>query len=108
MARRLALKLTGASGGLALAYRLAVQPAAAQQPTFPQAVAQLTRMAEDVWYWNNGGYNSLIAVSDVGALVTEPSSLNPRASTLLKSVIASLTPQPVKYVVFSHDHADHN
>lgn len=98
----------GLAAGLVLprARRAAAQPA----PTmFPQTVATLTRLAPDVWVWSNGGYNSLIVTSDDGALVTEPSSqFNGAASTLLKVVVASLTPQPVKYVVFSHDHADHN
>jgi glyoxylase-like metal-dependent hydrolase (beta-lactamase superfamily II) len=77
---------------------------------FPQVQATLTRLAEDVWVWTNGGYNSLIISSDAGTLVTEPSSqFNRQASALLKAVSASVSGgQPVKYVVFSHDHADHN
>lgn len=76
---------------------------------FPQTVGGLTRLAEDVWLWNFSGYNSLIIGSDDGALVTEPSSqFNRQASTLMKSVAMTVTNQPVRYVVFSHDHADHN
>ncbi len=113
LTRRSALQAAGVIGG-GLAVGL-TQPRArrvsAQQGsvTFPQTVATLTRLAQDVWVWTNSGYNSLIITSDEGALVTEPSSqFNRGASTLLKAVVASLTPQPVKFVVFSHDHADHN
>lgn len=113
LTRRRALQVAGlVGGGLAAGTTLRGTRRAAAQPgpmTFPQSVAGLTRLAPDVWMWTNGGYNSLIITSDDGALVTEPSSqFNVRASTLLKAVVASLTPQPVKYVVYSHDHADHN
>ena len=106
VSRRRALQVAGlAGGGLAVGLSLPRRAAAQQMPLrFPQTVAQLTRLAEDVWLWSNGGYNSLIITSDEGALVTEPSSqFNRGASTLLKAVVASLSPQPVKYVVFSHD-----
>jgi glyoxylase-like metal-dependent hydrolase (beta-lactamase superfamily II) len=113
LTRRTAFQVAGVIGG-GLAAGLALpraRRATAQQPTmtFPQAVASLTRLAEDVWVWTNGGYNSLIIAGEEGALVTEPSSqFNRGASTLLKAVVASLSPRPVTYVVFSHDHADHN
>jgi len=113
LSRRQALQVAGlAGGGLAAGLSLtnAGRIAAQQGPlTFPQQVAGLTRLADDVWVWTYGGYNSLIITSDDGALVTEPSSqFNRNASSLLKAVVASLSPQPVKYVVYSHDHADHN
>ncbi len=108
LSRRQALQVAGlAGGGLAAGLSLtgSTHVAAQQPPMFPQQVAGLTRLAEDVWLWTNGGYNSLIITSDEGALVTEPSSqFNRGASTLLKAVVASLTPQPVKYIIFSHDH----
>ena len=110
LSRRRALQVAGlAGGGLAAGLSLPRSVSAQQMPMFPQTVATLRRLAEDVWLWTNGGYNSLIITSDEGALVTEPSSqFNRGASTLLKAVVASLSPAPVKYVVFSHDHADHN
>jgi glyoxylase-like metal-dependent hydrolase (beta-lactamase superfamily II) len=78
-------------------------------PSFPQTQAQLTRLAEDVWVWAAGGYNSLIITSEEGALVTEPSNQSNRGvSTLLPAVVKALSPQGVRYVVFSHDHEDHN
>ena len=112
LTRRTALQVAGVIGAGMAAGRALPRPraASAQQPmTFPQTVATLTRLAEDVWVWTNGGYNSLIIGSDEGALVTEPSSqFNRQASTLLKAVVSAVTGQQVKYVVFSHDHADHN
>lgn len=112
LTRRTALQAAGVIGGgfaagLALprARRVSAQP----PPTFPQAVASLTRLAPDVWRWSNGGYNSLIIAGDDGALVTEPSSqFNLKASSLTKAVVAAVTPKPITYVVYSHDHADHN
>lgn len=111
LSRRRALGVAAVAGGsLAAGLRFAPRPAAAQMPpTFPQTVGGLTRLAEDVWLWNFSGYNSLIIGSDDGALVTEPSSqFNRQASSLMKAAAMAVTNQPVRYVVFSHDHADHN
>ncbi len=112
LSRRQAIGVAAlAGGGLAAGLRFAPRAAQAQQmpPTFPQTVGSLTRLAEDVWVWNFSGYNSLIIGSDDGALVTEPSSqFNRQASSLLKAAAMAVTNQPVRYVVFSHDHGDHN
>jgi glyoxylase-like metal-dependent hydrolase (beta-lactamase superfamily II) len=111
LSRRQMFQVGGlAAAGLAAGTLLAPTPAGAQMmPQLPQVTSDLTRVAEDVYMWRIGGYNSMIVVTDEGAIVFDPISLvNPRASTLLKAVVASLTDQPVKYVVYSHDHADHN
>ncbi|MGH2588284.1 MAG: MBL fold metallo-hydrolase [Dehalococcoidia bacterium] len=113
LSRRQALGVAAlAGGGLAAGLSLVPRGAAAQQtpPMFPQTPGTLTRLAEDVYVWNFNGYNSLIITSEEGTLITEPSSqFNRQASALLKAVAAAVSMgAPVKYVVFSHDHADHN
>ncbi|MGD9893782.1 MAG: MBL fold metallo-hydrolase [Dehalococcoidia bacterium] len=112
LSRRQAIGVAAlAGGGLAAGLRFAPPAAQAQPmpPSFPQTVGGFTRLAEDVWVWTFSGYNSLIIGSDDGSLVTEPSSQsNRQASSLLKAAAMAITNQPVRYVVFSHDHADHN
>lgn len=74
----------------------------------PQPLAALTRLAEDTYMWTYSGYNSLFIVTDEGVIVTDPISLfNPRAADLYKAAIQSVTDRPVRYVIYSHDHADH-
>jgi glyoxylase-like metal-dependent hydrolase (beta-lactamase superfamily II) len=74
----------------------------------PPPIADLTRLAEDTYVWRYSGYNAIFIVTDDGVITTDPSSqFNPRAADLLKTVIRTVTDKPVKYVVYSHDHADH-
>ncbi len=114
LSRRGALRAAGlAAGGLAAARAVSggvVRPAAAQQgPAGPQVAADLIRLAEDTYVWRFGGYNSMIIVTDDGVIVADPCSLNnPRAGDLLAQAIRTVANKPVKYLVYSHDHADHN
>ena len=50
-------------------------------------------------------YRNMFLVTDEGVIVTDP--LNPKAAKLLQSEIRKITDQPVKYVVYSHNHHDH-
>ena len=50
-------------------------------------------------------YRNIFIVTDDGVIVTDP--LNPNAARLLRSEIRKITDQPVKYVIYSHNHHDH-
>jgi glyoxylase-like metal-dependent hydrolase (beta-lactamase superfamily II) len=50
-------------------------------------------------------YRNIFIVTDEGVIVTDP--INPKAAKLLRGEIEKLTDQPVKYVVYSHNHHDH-
>lgn len=50
-------------------------------------------------------YRNLFIVTDEGVIVTDP--MNPKAAKLLRNEIRHLTDQPIKYVVYSHNHHDH-
>jgi glyoxylase-like metal-dependent hydrolase (beta-lactamase superfamily II) len=67
-------------------------------------VQQLTRIADDVYVFSMTEYNALFIVTDAGVIVADPIGLR---APLLKAAIASVTDQPVRYVVYDHDHADH-
>lgn len=77
-------------------------PALAQQqpPT-----RQITQIAGDVYRFQNGGHFSVFMVTPAGVVVTDP--INADAARWLKSEIAKRFNQPIKYLIYSHDHADH-
>jgi glyoxylase-like metal-dependent hydrolase (beta-lactamase superfamily II) len=70
----------------------------------------ITRLADDVYVASTGGYNSFIVLTSDGVVVADPigGGGNPQAPALIKQAIANLTDQPVKYVVYSPDTADHS
>jgi glyoxylase-like metal-dependent hydrolase (beta-lactamase superfamily II) len=94
-------------GGLGLA-TLLPRPrlAFAQQQT--QSVTELTKLFDDVYLYRSIGHQAIFIVTDDGVFATDPIGLgNPRAPQLYKAAIASVTDQPVKFVIYSHDHVDH-
>ncbi len=95
-------------GALALALSLPSDGVSAQQaPAAGQATA-LTRVADDVYMFRSDTYQAMFVVTDEGVIATDPIGLlNPEAPALYKAAIASVTAQPVRYVVYGHDHADH-
>jgi glyoxylase-like metal-dependent hydrolase (beta-lactamase superfamily II) len=87
-----------------------VQPVAAQQPApLPQSVAELTKLRDDVYAFRYLNHVSLFVPTDEGVVVVDPigGGGNPKAPSALKAAIASITDQPVKYLVYSHAAADH-
>lgn len=109
ISRRAALGVAaGVVGGVALGAGRS-RSVAAQQPMGPQQVAGLTRLAEDFFFWSNSGYNTFIILTDDGVIIGDPcSQMSPRNATLLKAVVSSFSDKPVRYVVYSHEHTDHN
>ena len=51
------------------------------------------------------GYNSMFVVTDDGVIAIEPGT--PQHATGLLAAIRSVTDQPVKYLLHSHNHWDH-
>jgi glyoxylase-like metal-dependent hydrolase (beta-lactamase superfamily II) len=71
----------------------------------PQTVADLVRVADDVYMFRMTGYNAMFIVTDEGVIATDP--IGPTRAPLYKAAIAAVTDQPVRYVIYGHDHADH-
>jgi glyoxylase-like metal-dependent hydrolase (beta-lactamase superfamily II) len=66
------------------------------------------QFADDTYAFVSGGYVSLFIVTDEGVIATDPSGLvDPARAAAFKAAIESVTDQPVRYVIYSHDHADH-
>jgi glyoxylase-like metal-dependent hydrolase (beta-lactamase superfamily II) len=93
----LALALAALPGGIG----------AQQAPPAAQSTA-LTRIADDVYVFRHNTYQTMFIVTDEGVIAADPIGLvNAEVPELYKAAIASVTGQPVRYVVYGHDHADH-
>jgi len=85
--------------------------AAAQAPAAPGAPPPpfaTTKVADNVYVFSTGGYQSMFIVTPDGVIATDPISLsNPQASTVYLGEIRKVTQAPVKYMIYSHHHYDH-
>ncbi len=74
--------------------------AAAQAP-----IREITQIAEKVYRFRNNNHYSIFAVTPAGIIATDP--INAEAAQWLKTELQRRFALPVKYVIYSHDHADH-
>jgi glyoxylase-like metal-dependent hydrolase (beta-lactamase superfamily II) len=82
--------------------------ALAQEATPGALSADLQQLADDTYAFVNSGYISLFIVTAEGVIATDPGSQQgPERAEAYKAAIESVTDQPVRYLVYSHDHADH-
>ncbi|MBL8838801.1 MAG: MBL fold metallo-hydrolase [Alphaproteobacteria bacterium] len=79
-------------------------PAVAQAPQAP--VREISQIAGNLWRFRNNFHFSVFAVTRAGIIATDP--INADASRWLKEQLAQRFPnQPIRYLIYSHDHADH-
>ncbi len=84
------------------------RPGLAQEATPGALPADVQQIADDTYAYVNSGYVSLFIVTDEGVIATDPGSQGgPERSEAYKAAIEALTDQPVRYLVYSHHHADH-
>jgi glyoxylase-like metal-dependent hydrolase (beta-lactamase superfamily II) len=83
---------------------LATGGVVAQQPAQPP-VREISKIAGEVYRFRNNNHCAVFAVTPAGAIVTDP--IDAGAAQWLKDEIKKRFNQPVKYVIYSHDHADH-
>jgi glyoxylase-like metal-dependent hydrolase (beta-lactamase superfamily II) len=84
----------------ALFLALLVHWAAAQAP-----IREITQIAEKVYRFRNNNHYSIFAVTPAGIIATDP--INAEAAQWLKAELQRRFALPVKYLIYSHDHADH-
>ena len=65
----------------------------------------ITNIAGDLYRFQNNFHFSVFYVTDAGIIATDPISAD--AADWLKAELQSRFAQPVKYLIYSHDHADH-
>ena len=73
------------------------------QPSRPDN--EITKLTDDVYLFRHQFHQSMFVTTPDGVIVTDPISGD--AAGWLKTEIAKLTDQPVRYVVYSHHHSDH-
>ena len=66
----------------------------------------ITKIAGDLYRFQNNFHFSVFYVTDEGVLVTDP--IDTGAAKWLKAEIKKRFNKPVKYLVYSHDHQDHS
>ncbi len=97
--RSLALRSLAAL--VVLAVGLMAGAASAQQ----QVKRSITQIAGDLYRFQNNFHFSVFLVTPEGVIATDP--INAEAAAWLKAEIAERFGKPVKYLIYSHDHADH-
>jgi glyoxylase-like metal-dependent hydrolase (beta-lactamase superfamily II) len=86
---------------VALAIALGASGAGAQQ----EPTREITQVAGDLYRFQNNFHYSVFLVTPAGVIATDP--IDADAAAWLKDEIERRFDQPIKYVVYSHDHADH-
>jgi hypothetical protein len=78
-------------------------------PTF-DSLAELARVAPDSYLVRHQNHVALFIVApQAGVILVDPiGQLNPRVPGLIKAAIATVTDEPVRYLVYSHSSADHS
>ncbi len=66
---------------------------------------EITRIAGEVYRFRNLGHTSVFAVTSAGIIATDP--IDRAAAEWLKAELASHFDLPVRYLIYSHGHADH-
>jgi glyoxylase-like metal-dependent hydrolase (beta-lactamase superfamily II) len=88
---------------------LVAMPVQAQEPAAQLAqaapVREISKIAGEIYRFRNGGHTSIFVVTPAGIIATDP--INRDAATWLKAELQRRFDLPVRYLVYSHDHADH-
>ena len=66
---------------------------------------KITRIAGDRYRFQNKFHYSVFLVTPEGIIVTDP--INSDSARWLKAELAKRFNKPIKYLIYSHDHADH-
>jgi len=68
-------------------------------------VREITQIKDNVYRFRNNFHFSVFAVTPAGIIATDP--INADAAKWLKAELAARFNVPVRFLVYSHDHADH-
>ena len=70
-----------------------------------QPQREIAPISGDLYRFRNGGHFSVFLVTPGGIIVTDP--IDADAARWLKAELTKRFAKPVKYLIYSHDHADH-
>jgi glyoxylase-like metal-dependent hydrolase (beta-lactamase superfamily II) len=74
-----------------------------QAPAPP--VREITHITGEIYRFRHNNHYAIFAVTPAGIIATDP--INAEAAQWLKAELHKRFSQPVKYLIYSHDHADH-
>src|SRR5207249_607700 len=84
------------------------QTPGAPPPAAPPPLFATTKIADNVYVFRYGGYQSMFVVTPEGVIATDPIAyLRPQAAQTYIDEIRKITRAPIKYLVYSHHHYDH-
>ena len=69
------------------------------------AKRSITQIKGDLYRFQNNFHYSVVLVTNDGIIITDP--INADAAAWLKDELAQRFDQPIKYLIYSHDHVDH-
>ena len=99
--------VTALAFALMAAGPMAVQAQAPITPSAQAPVREITKIAGEVYRFRNNNHFSVFAVTPAGIIATDP--INAAAATWLKDELKKRWPdRAIKFLVLSHDHADHS
>ena len=98
--------IVAAAAAFALMLPAAGQAQAPVTPSAQNPVREISKIAGEVYRFRNNFHYSVFAVTPAGIIATDP--INAAAATWLKDELKKRWPdKAIKFVVYSHDHADH-
>lgn len=68
-------------------------------------VREITQIAGDLYRFRNNAHYSVFLVTPAGVIATDP--IDAEAAAWLEEEIAKRFDAPIRYLIYSHDHADH-
>ncbi len=77
----------------------------ASAPLETRQFKEVRQISDDLYMFRFWVYRTIFLVTDEGVIVADP--INPKAAEILMEEIRKITDQPVRYVVYSHEHWDH-
>lgn len=85
---------------------VAARPGLAQTPLpAPVQGHEVTEIGPGYYTFRHLGLRNIFLITRDGVIVTDP--IDPTAARVMRDEIRKLTPLPVKYVIYSHQHWDH-
>jgi glyoxylase-like metal-dependent hydrolase (beta-lactamase superfamily II) len=69
------------------------------------AKRSITKVAGDVYRFQNNFHHALVAVTDAGVVVVDP--INKAAAQWLRANLKQITDNPITHLIYSHSHGDH-
>ena len=90
----------------AIGLTFAVSGAASAQPPPGFKKQELTKISDSVYTFRNMFHRTWFMITDAGVIVADP--INEGAAKAILTAIRKVTDKPIKYLLYSHEHADNS